>query len=160
MKLFDVLARFVRTKAYAARTRVGGRQESRRLTVPSAARAQGQLAPSTKDPVDAEPPLAGPSFPKLEVVKDPELMREVFQRHLRPLDGKIYQVRECRIDYIHLRRAARCVVQYALRFAEPETGRERSQWVSGVMYTGGRTRQIWERLRRTEPGQEVTNSFP
>src|ERR671916_414142 len=161
MKLFDVLARFVRTKAYAARTRVGGRQESRRLTVPSAARAQGQLAPSTKDPVDAEPPLADPSFLKLEVVKDPELMREVFQRYLQPLDGKTYQLLDCRIHYVHYRRAARCVVQYTLRLVEPETGREWSQWVSGALYADGRTRRIWEKLQGTESEQRgVSDSSP
>ena len=155
MKLFDLLARFVRTKAYAARTRVGGTQNSRRLTVPTATatRAQGQPAPSTKDPVDAGPHLQDPSFPKLEVVKDPELMRQVFQRHLQPLDGKTYQVLDCRIHYIHYRRAARCVVQYTLCLAEPETGREWSQWVSGVLYANGRTQRIWEKLQRTESEQ-------
>src|SRR3712207_8706186 len=51
-------------------------------------------------------------------------MREVFQRHLQPLGGKTYQVRECWISYIHYRQATRCVVQYVLRFAEPETGRK------------------------------------
>ena len=161
MKLFDVLARFVRTKAYAAQTRVGGTQDGRRLAVPPAARAQGQLAPSTADPVDAEPPLVDPSFPKLEVVKDPELMREVFQRHLQPLDGKTYRVLDCRIHYIHYRRAARCVVQYTLRIAEPETGREWSQWVSGALYADGRTRRIWEKLQRTESEQRgVSDSSP
>ena len=161
MKLFDLLARFVQTKAYAARTRVGGKQDSRRLTVLSAGRAQGQPAPSTRDPLAAEPPLADPSFPKLEVVKDPELMREVFQRRLQPLDRKTYQVLDCRIHYIHYRRAARCVVQYTLRLAEPETGREWSQWVSGVLYADGRTRRIWEKLRRTESEQrEVSDSSP
>ena len=161
MKLFDVLARFVRTKAYAVRTRVRGTQDGRRLTVPPAARAQGQLAPSTADPVYAEPPLVHPSFPKLEVVKDPDLMHEVFQRHLQPLDGKSYRVLDCRIHYIHYRRAARCVVQYTLRLAEPETGREWSRWVSGALYADGRTRRIWEKLQRTESEQRgVSDSSP
>jgi hypothetical protein len=157
MKLFGVLARFVRTKAYAVRTRGEGTQDSRRLMVPPAARAQGQLAPSTKDPVDTEPPLEDPSFPKLEVLKDPELMRGVFQRHLQPLDGKTYNVLDCRIHYIHYRRAARCVVQYTLHLAEPETGREWSQWVSGALYADGRTRRIWEKLQRTELEQPVVS---
>ena len=161
MELFDVLARFVRTKAYAAQTRVGGTQDGRRLAVPPAARAQGQLAPSTADSLDGGPPLADPSFPKLEVVKDPELMREVFQRHLQPLDGKTYQLLDCRIHYVHYRRAARCVVQYTLRLAEPETGREWSRWVSGALYADGRTRRIWEKLQRTESEQRgVSDSSP
>jgi hypothetical protein len=161
MKLFEVLARFVRTQAYAARARIEGTQDSRRLTVTPAAPAQGQLTPITKDLVDAEPPPADPSFPKLEVVKDPELMREVFQRHLQPLDGKAYRVLDCRIHYIHYRRAARCVVQYTLRIVEPETGREWSQWVSGAQYANGRTRRIWEKLQRTESARRgVSDSSP
>ncbi len=160
MRVFDVLARFSRTRASAARARMGGARNAQQLSVPLAARAQGQPARDRGDLVGAEVSPADPGIPKLEVVKDPELMREVFQGHLRPLDGKAYQVRECRIDYIHYRRATRCVVQYALRLAEPETGREWSQWVSGAMYAGARTRRIWEKLRRTEPAREVPNSSP
>ena len=160
MKIFSALARFSRIKASAVRARVGGARNSRQLWVPQTARAKGQPAWDGEGSAGAELSSADPGLPELTVVKDPEMMREVFQGHLRPLDGKTYQVRECRIDYIHYRRASRCVVQYALRLAEPQTGRERSQWVSGVMYAGGRTRRIWERLQQTEPGQEVTNSFP
>ncbi len=160
MRIFYELARFWRARASAARARTGGAQNGRQLSVSPAAQAQGRPVRDWGDSVGAEPSPADPSFPKLEVIKDSELMREVFQRHLRPLDGKTYQVRECRVSYIHYRRATRCVVQYTLRLAEPETGRERSQWVTGVMYAGGRTRRIWEKLRRTEPAREFPNSSP
>jgi GNAT superfamily N-acetyltransferase len=165
LKILDVLARFPRAKVSAARARIAATPSGRQLSVPPTTRAQeGLPAPDRGDPAAAEPSLADQSFPGLEVAKDPELMREVFQGHLRPLDGKDYQeVRECRIDYILYRRATRCmrcVVQYALRLAEPETGRERSQWVSGVMYAGDRTRRKWEKLRRSEPGLETTDACP
>jgi Ser/Thr protein kinase RdoA (MazF antagonist) len=160
VKIFDVLVRFSRARASALRARVAGAQKSRQLSVLLGAQAQDQSARDWEDPVGAERSLVDLSFPKLEAVKDPELMREVFQRHLQPLDGKTYEVRECRISYIHYRRAARCVLQYTLRLAESKAGRERTQWVTGAMYAGGRTRRIWEKLRRTEQGQEVPGASP
>jgi hypothetical protein len=83
-------------------------------------------------------------------------MRQVFQRHLRPLGGKAYRVLECRISGIRYRRGMRCLLQYTLRLEETPTGRERDQWVTGTMYSGDRTRRRWEKLRRTEPAREVT----
>ena len=110
---------------------------------------------------------ADPSFPQLEVAKDPELMREVFQRHLRPLDGKDYQVRECQISYAYYQQALyyqkklrRYALQYTLRLAEPDTGRERSQLVNCVMHAGGRTQQIWEELQRSDPMLKAPNTSP
>jgi len=87
-------------------------------------------------------------------------MRDVLQRHLQPLDGKTYEVRECQIPYSHHRKALRCVVHYDLRLAEAGTGREWSQLVTGVMYTGDKTRRIWEELWRSEPGQGTAGSSP
>ena len=87
-------------------------------------------------------------------------MREVLQRHLRPLDGKAYEVRECLIPYSHHREGLRCLVHYDLRLAEPGTGRERTQLVTGVMYAGDKTRRIWEELRRSEPGQGTAEASP
>ncbi len=86
---------------------------------------------------------ADPSFPRLEVAGDPEQMREIFQRHLRPLGEKSYRVRECRISHTRYRQASRCMLQYALRLEESGTGRVREQWVTGLMHAGGRTRRIW-----------------
>jgi len=77
-------------------------------------------------------------------------MREVFQRHLEPLDGKAYRVLECRIFGIRRQQALRrCMVQYILRLADPHTGGEQDQWVTGVMYSGWRTRWVWEMLKHT-----------
>jgi hypothetical protein len=160
LKIFDALARFSRTKVSVARARVGEARNSRQLSVPQTAQSQGQQARDWAEPVAAEPSPADPSFPKLEVAKDPELMRKVFQRHLRPLDGKTYQIRECWISYFHYRRATRCVVQYTLRLVEPGMGCEWRQWVTGAMYGGGRTRRKWEELRRFEPGREVPDASP
>jgi len=95
-------------------------------------------------------------------------MREVFQRHLEPLDGKAYRVLECRIFGIRRQQALhRCMVQYILRLADPRTGGEQDQWVTGVMYSGWRTRwmleklrfrRVWEGLRRSGPGRGTASS--
>ena len=91
-----------------------------------------------------------PSLPQLEVVMDPERMREVFQEHLRPLDGKAYRVLECRISYMRHREGRRCMLHYDLRLREIGAEREWSQLVTGTIFAGGRTRRLWEKLRRQE----------
>src|ERR671920_712488 len=96
-------------------------------------------------------PLRDPSFPQLRVAGDPESMRVLFQKHLRPLNNKVYQVRDCRLSRIRYRRGERCVLQYTLRLAEADTGSERIQWVTGVMYADGKTRRKWEKLRVSYP---------
>ena len=106
-------------------------------------------------------PLADPSFPQLQVAGDPESMRGVFQRHLRPLNNKAYQVRDCRLSRIRYRRGDRCVLQYTLRLAEADTGSERIQWVTGVMYADDKTRRKWEKLRISYPKDisEIISTF-
>ena len=106
-------------------------------------------------------PLADPSFPQLQVAGDPESMRGVFQRHLRPLNNKAYQVRDCRLSRIRYRRGERCVLQYTLRLAEADTGSERIQWVTGVMYADDKTRRKWEKLRVSYPKDvsEIISTF-
>ena len=75
-------------------------------------------------------------------------MREVFQRHLKPLDGKAYHIRECRIFGIRRQPALRrFMLQYILRLVDPRTGCERDQWVTGVMYSGWRTQWMLEMLK-------------
>jgi hypothetical protein len=85
-------------------------------------------------------------------------MREVFQRHLQPLGGETYQIRECRISYSHHRKALRCLVHYDLRLAEPDTGREWNQLVTGVMYAKGQTQHKWEKLRRSGSGRDSADA--
>jgi Phosphotransferase enzyme family len=98
-------------------------------------------------------PLGDPSFPQLQVAGDPESMRVLFQKHLRPLNNKAYQLQDCRLSRIRYRRGERCVLQYTLRLAEADTGSERIQWVTGVMYADDKTRRKWEKLRVSYPKQ-------
>jgi hypothetical protein len=88
-------------------------------------------------------------------------MRGVFQRHLRPLNNKAYQVRDCRLSRIRYRRGERCVLQYTLRLAEADTGSVRIQWVTGVMYAENKTRRKWEKLRISYPKEisEINSNF-
>jgi Phosphotransferase enzyme family len=95
--------------------------------------------------------LADPVFPGLGIASDPDIMREIFQEHLRPLDNKAYHVRDCRLSRVRYRRGVRCVLQYTLRLAEADTGSERVQWVTGVMYADDKTRRKWEKLRVSYP---------
>lgn len=93
------------------------------------------------------------SFPGLGIAGDPGLMREVFQRHLRSLGEEAYHVRDCRLSRIRYgRNGSRCVLQYTLRLMEAGTGRERIQWVTGVIYTGDQAQRRWEKLRAFDPG--------
>ena len=110
--------------------------------------------------MSTEPFPVDPNLPHLKIAGDPELMREVFQRHLRPLGGSDYQVRECRIFHVRYLRSLRCLLQYDLRLAEVGTGRERSQWVTGTMFEGDRARQISEYLRRSGPGRGIPGASP
>jgi hypothetical protein len=106
-------------------------------------------------------PLTDPSFPQLQVAGDPESMRGVFQEHLRPLNNKAYHVRDCRLSRIRYRRGKRCVLQYTLRLAAADTGSERIQWVTGVMYAADKTRRKWEKLRVSFPkdNSEINSTF-
>lgn len=146
MRILDVLGGYLGAKASAVRARAGGAWKAQR--------PRGWPARDAGDPLGAEPSPADPSLPQLEVVTDPELMREVFQRHLQPLDGETYQIRGCRISYSHHRKALRCLVHYDLRLAEPDTGREWNQLVTGMMYAKGQTQHKWEKLRRSGLGRE------
>jgi streptomycin 6-kinase len=97
--------------------------------------------------VSVKPLLADPVFPGLGVAIDPELMRGVFANYLRPLRGGTYRVTDCRLFRVRYRRGTGCVLQYTLRLADSDTGDERIQWVTGVMYAKDRTRRVWEKLQ-------------
>ncbi len=112
--------------------------------------------------MNVKPLPEDPSFPQFKVAGDPESMREVFQRHLRPLGEEAYHVRDCRLSRVRYGRdGTRCVLQYTLRLAEADTGYERIQWVTGVMYAGDQTRRRWEKLWAFEPGEipDVFSTF-
>src|SRR3712207_2898820 len=74
-------------------------------------------------------------------------MRGIFEDYLRPLSGGTYRFTDCRLSRVRYRRGTRCVLQYTLRLAEADTGHERIQWVTGVMYAKDRTRRKWEKLQ-------------
>ena len=93
----------------------------------------------------------GLGLPELEIASDAGLMREVFGKHLRPLNGKAYRIRDCVITRLRYRQAAGCILQYALRLLDPETGLERIHWVTGVMYREDRAERTWEKLRANGP---------
>ena len=87
--------------------------------------------PKIELPVDvfAEGFPVDPDFPQLKVASDPQLMLEVFRRHLRPVSGRLCQIQECRPFRFRCRQSSsRCVLQYTLRVLEP--GRECSVWPS------------------------------
>lgn len=117
------------------------------------ARDRGDSAGDRVLPVD-------PNLPQLEVAGDSGLMQEVFEGHLRSLDGKTYPIRECRIFHTRYRQGARCVVHYALSFEEPDTGRWLKQRVTGVMFAGRQTRRIWKKLRRSDSGRGIPGAPP
>lgn len=98
-----------------------------------------------------EPFAADPAFPGLELAGDTSSMRRLFREHLRPSGGTAYSIEDCNLFRVRYRKGARCVLQYVLRLAHPASGAERTQWVTGVMYAGGKTRRKWEKLRRSTP---------
>ena len=102
---------------------------------------------------------ADPGLPQLKIASDPELMREMFRGHLSPLTGRVYHIQDCLLSWIRYLRGVRCMLQYTLRLVEPGTGRERSQWVSGVIYAEDRAERIWRKLRAAHPEQEVPQAF-
>lgn len=92
-----------------------------------------------------------PDLPHLEIAGDARRMHKLFQEHLRPLPGRGYEIPGCRLSRIRYRRGERCVLQYTLGLADPDTGREREQWAVGVLYPGDRARRAWEKLQGSPP---------
>ena len=77
VKVLDTLARFLRTRASAARTR-----ERRQASAPP---AKGRPARGRECTAGVQSFPPDPGLPQLGPASDPELMRKVFQNHLRPL---------------------------------------------------------------------------
>src|SRR5437667_7109255 len=100
-----------------------------------------------------------PALPQLKIASDPELMREMFRGHLSPLPGRVYHIQDCLLSWVRYLRDVRCTLQSTLRLLEPGTGRERNQWVSGVIYAEDRAERMWRKLRAAHPGQEVPQAF-
>ena len=102
---------------------------------------------------------ADPELPQLAIASEPGLMREILHAHLHPLTGQAYHIQDCLLSRVRYRRGSRCILQYTLRLVELETGRERSQWVTGIIDVKGRAKQVWQRLQATGPEQEVPEAF-
>lgn len=137
MKRFERLTQFFRAGTsvlQADRAQKSSRSDDQRSSAPSDSITQDQI----------------------EIIGDPERMREIFESHLRRLDNKAYRIQECEV-HIHHRLPTRCRVQYTLRLTEPETGREWSQTVTGMILAGGQTRGVWENLSQQ---LDVIQDFP
>lgn len=98
-----------------------------------------------------------PALPGLGLASDEGEMREVFRRHLQPLGPNGWDIRGCRISRIHYYRGDRCLLRYTLSLVDPETRRERSQWVTGLIHADDRVDRIWRKLRLNPP--EVPDAF-
>ena len=101
-----------------------------------------------------------PGFPHLGVARDPERMAGVLRAHLRSPDGAAYDVLGCRALFVRDRAAGRAILQWSVRLADPATGRAWDRVVTGVAYGGGRTRRVWERLRRAAPAPAAVGDAP
>jgi hypothetical protein len=100
-----------------------------------------------------------PALPGLELASDPDEMREVFRRRLRPVATSKWEIRECRISRVHYHRGDRCMLRYTLGLVDPAGRRERNQWVTGLIQAGDRIDQTWHKLRERRLGREVTDAF-
>src|SRR5262245_11029923 len=102
---------------------------------------------------------ADPALPQLHIASDPELMRAVFRRHLQSLQRKAYRIEDCLLSWVRYLPGARCTFQYTLQLVESATGRERNQWVTGVIDAQDHTERLWQKLRASKPEQEIPDAF-
>jgi len=104
---------------------------------------------------------ADPDFPQLKIASDPGLMIEVFRSHLKPVSGRDYQIQDCIPVRFRCRQStSRCVLQYTLRIAEPRTGRQWDQWVTGLFYAQeGEAQRLWQEMQAANPRQEIPENW-
>jgi len=102
-----------------------------------------------------------PDFPQLKTATDSALMLEVFRAHLKPASGKVYHILDCTPFRFRCRQStSRCVLQYTLRLAEPGTGREWNQWVTGLVYAEkGEAERLWREMEAAAPRREIPESW-
>ncbi len=104
--------------------------------------------------------LADPAFPQLKIATDPDLMKETFRTHLRPVGGKVYDIEDCRFIRLRYRQDSRRFLLYTLRLFEPDTGRERDVQVTGLIYAQkDKAEQAWRKLQATDPQQEIPDGW-
>jgi hypothetical protein len=103
---------------------------------------------------------ADPAFPQLEIATDPALMKETFRTHLRPVDGKVYNIEDCRFVRLRYRQDSRRFLLYTLRLLEPDTGRERDVQVTGLVYAEkNKAERAWRKLQATDPQREIPDAW-
>ena len=104
---------------------------------------------------------ADPDFPQLRIATDPALMLELFRSHLKPASGRPLHIQDCVPCRFRCRQStARCVLQYALRVAEPSTGRQWEQWVTGLLYAErGEAERLWREARGADPRRDIPESW-
>ena len=108
------------------------------------------VARSIGPPVDLESFPTDLVLPEVKIASDGALMREIFQKYLRPSGTRTYQIQDCVLTRIRHRKAARCILQYNLHLMDSETGGKRIQWATGVIYPSDRAKHIWRKLRASD----------
>ena len=100
---------------------------------------------------------ADPDFPEIAFASDPQLMLDAFRSHLKPVAGRSWTIARCAPCHFRLRQSsARCILQYVLRVVDPDTGKERDQWATGLLYArNGEAEQQWQLLRAALAAEEI-----
>jgi hypothetical protein len=88
----------------------------------------------------------------LAIGTDPVQMRAILENHLQVLDGPPFEVVDCRPSFTR-GREARSLFQYDVRLRDAG-GREWNELISGVAYSGQRTRKVWEKLKPAVVGDQ------
>ncbi|MDQ3226607.1 MAG: aminoglycoside phosphotransferase family protein [Chloroflexota bacterium] len=92
-----------------------------------------------------------PTLSHLDTLRDPEQMREIFQRYLLSDTNPAVVIDSCAVDFVR-QASNRSLFQYTLHLREPGTGSLRRQVVTGVTYDADRGRRILGRVRQSDPG--------
>jgi phosphotransferase family enzyme len=98
-------------------------------------------------------------LPEVKIASDGAQMREIFKKYLRPSGTRTYHIQDCVLTRIRHRKAARCILQYNLRLTDSETGAERIQWATGVIYPSDRAQHLWKKLGKADPKPEISGAF-
>lgn len=102
-----------------------------------------------------------PGFPQLEIATDPQRMLEIFRGHLKRVADTSVEIWACIPFRFRCRQSGgRCVLQYTLRLADPRSGREWDQWVTGLLYARpGEAERLWRELSANEPRRGIPEEW-
>ncbi len=92
--------------------------------------------------------MTSPSASAL-AIHDSDAMKATLQQHLLDAIGAPICIQECRITHTRRRDGSSGTVQYDVRLEDATTGQAWNQIVTGITYGRGRTRRIWESIRRS-----------